>query len=558
MDSQPVPIRTTAFRFARAVRFFLASEVGGRARWMFAGLMALLFGLNGLNVVNNYVGRNFMTAIAERQMDEFVRQAVFYICVFAVLTVVGVIARFVEERLALLWRGFLTRRAVDLYLENEAYYRLEVSGTLSHPDQRISEDIQAFTVTTLSYIIMLFSSTLTVVTFSGVLWSISPLLFVVAVLYAACGSYMTIVLGRPLIGLNYERLDKEASFRSSLMHVRENAESLMVASVEGQQKTRLMQRLDDLIANILTITAVNRNLAYFTSGYNWMIQIIPDLIIAPAFMRGEIEFGVITQSGSAFAMLVGAFSLIVRQFNSISNFAAVVSRLSSLLEAIEKSRTRGGGTGIELVKQDGDLAFDHVTLGSAGGHALLHDLSVTIPPGTPVLISGSHGAAGAALFRATAGIPTAGAGRILRPNDLMFLPQRPYLPPGSLRQILLPPDNPGDASDSQMLEVVRSVGLDGLVHDALGLEKEQDWEMSLGEQQLLAVAKVLLARPRYVFLDRLEATLGHETFRKVLNLLSENAITCINNGEEGDARDLYEAVLDCQEDGRWTWTHRRA
>ena len=113
MDSQPVPIRTTAFRFARAVRFFLTSEVGGRARWMFAGLMALLFGLNGLNVVNNYVGRNFMTAIAERQMDEFVRQAVFYICVFAVLTVVGVIARFVEERLALLWRGFLTRRAVD-------------------------------------------------------------------------------------------------------------------------------------------------------------------------------------------------------------------------------------------------------------------------------------------------------------------------------------------------------------------------------------------------------------------------------------------------------------
>lgn len=279
MDSQPVPIRTTAFRFARAVRFFLTSEVGGRARWMFAGLMALLFGLNGLNVVNNYVGRNFMTAIAERQMDEFVRQAVFYVCVFAVLTLVGVIARFVEERLALLWRGFLTRRAVDLYLENEAYYRLEVSGTLSHPDQRISEDIQAFTVTTLSYIIMLFSSTLTVVTFSGVLWSISPLLFVVAVLYAACGSYMTIVLGRPLIGLNYERLDKEASFRSSLMHVRENAESVMVASVEGQQKTRLMQRLDDLIANILTITAVNRNLAYFTSGYNWMIQIIPDLTL---------------------------------------------------------------------------------------------------------------------------------------------------------------------------------------------------------------------------------------------------------------------------------------
>ncbi|MFK3963990.1 ABC transporter ATP-binding protein/permease [Ensifer adhaerens] len=556
MDSQPVPIRTTALRFARAVRMLLTSEVGGRAKLMFAGLIALLFGLNGLNVVNNYVGRNFMTAIAERQMNEFIRQAVFYVCVFAVLTVTGVIARFVEERLALLWREFMTRRAVDLYLEEETYYRVEVSGTLSNPDQRISEDIQAFTVTTLSYIIMLFSSTLTVVTFSGVLWSISPLLFVVAVFYAACGSYMTIVLGRPLIGLNYERLDREANLRSSLMHLRENAEAVMVTSVEGQQKTRLLDRLDALVVNILTITAVNRNLAFFTSGYNWMIQIIPDLIIAPAFMRGEIEFGVITQSGAAFAMLVGAFSLIVRQFNSISNFAVVVSRLSALLEAIEESR-KSSVSSIELVKQDGDLAFDQVTLGSAVTHPLLRDLSLSIPMGTPVLISGPHAAAGAALFRATAGIPTAGTGRIERPESLMFLPQRPYLPPGPLRQYLLPPGSSEGISDSQVLNVLRSLGLDGLADGAEGLEKEQDRDMSLGDQQLLALAKVLLARPRYVFLDRIEATLGREALRNTLSLLRQSSITCINNGEEGDTRDLYGAFLDCREDGSWTWKDDR-
>ncbi|RAS16144.1 ABC transporter ATP-binding protein/permease [Ensifer adhaerens] len=556
MDSQPVPIRTTALRFARAVRMLLTSEVGGRAKVMLAGLIALLFGLNGLNVVNNYVGRNFMTAIAERQMNEFIRQAVFYVCVFAVLTVTGVIARFVEERLALLWREFMTRRAVDLYLEEETYYRVEVSGTLSNPDQRISEDIQAFTVTTLSYIIMLFSSTLTVVTFSGVLWSISPLLFVVAVFYAACGSYMTIVLGRPLIGLNYERLDREANLRSSLMHLRENAEAVMVTSVEGQQKTRLLDRLDALVVNILTITAVNRNLAFFTSGYNWMIQIIPDLIIAPAFMRGEIEFGVITQSGAAFAMLVGAFSLIVRQFNSISNFAVVVSRLSALLEAIEESR-KSSVSSIELVKQDGDLAFDQVTLGSAVTHPLLRDLSLSIPMGTPVLISGPHAAAGAALFRATAGIPTPGTGRIERPESLMFLPQRPYLPPGPLRQYLLPPGSSEGISDSQVLNVLRSLGLDGLADGAERLEKEQDRDMSLGDQQLLALAKVLLARPRYVFLDRIEATLGREALRNTLSLLRQSSITCINNGEEGDTRDLYGAFLDCRDDGSWTWKDDR-
>lgn len=558
MDSQQVPLRVTAARFVRSVRNLLRSEVGGRAKLMFVGLMALLFGLNGLNVVNNYVGRNFMTAIAERQYDEFIRQAIFYICVFAALTIVGVIARFVEERLALLWREFLTRRAVSLYLEDETYYRLEASGKLTHPDQRISEDIRAFTVTTLSYIIMLFSSTLTVVTFSGVLWSISPFLFVVAATYAASGSYVTIVLGRPLIGLNYERLDKEASFRSGLIHIRENAESVMLTSAERQQKTRLMHRLDDLIANILSITAVNRNLAYFTSGYNWMIQIIPDLIIAPAFMRGEIEFGVITQAGAAFAMLVGAFSLVIRQFNSISNFAAVVSRLSSLLEAVEQTHTNGESR-IELVKEKGRFAFERVTLRSPDGSPLLNELSITIPMGSRVLLTGSSPTAGAALLRAAAGIPVAGTGRIIRPGPehLMFLPQRPYLPPGSLRQILLPQANCGDITDARIRQVLRELGLEHL-GDGEGLEKEQNREMSLGDQQLLVIGKVLLSNPQFVFLDRIETTLGQKQFQKALHLFSERSITCIHNSERSDERGLYDSVLEYFEDGRWTWNPARS
>ncbi len=521
---------------------------------MFAGLVALLFGLNGLNVVNNYVGRNFMTAIAERQTDEFVRQAVYYICVFAILTIVGVIARFTEERLALLWREFLTRRAVNLYLEEGTYYRLDISGQLAHPDQRIAEDIRAFTVTTLSYVIMLFSSALTVVSFSGVLWSISPLLFGVAVLYAASGSYMTIVLGRPLIDLNYDRLDKEANFRSSLIHVRENAESVLVTRGEDRQRTRLLHRIDDLVANIRSIIAVNRNLGFFTNGYNWMIQIIPDLIIAPAFMRGEIEFGVITQAGAAFAMLVGAFSLIIRQFNSISNFAAVVSRLSSLLEAIERTHTSDESR-IELEEQKGQFAFERVTLRLPDGSPLLNDLSISIPAGSRVLVTGASPAVGVALFRAAAGIPVAGAGRIIRPGpeDLMFLPQRPYLTPGSLRQILLPPGEVSATSDARLRQVLRELGLEELAGDVEGLGKEQNREISLGDQQLLAIAKVLLSKPQFVFMDRVESMLRQDQFDRVLHLFSAKSITCVNNGERSNKRDLYDAVLECHEDGQWAW-----
>lgn len=333
MDAQAIPLKTTAARFIGAIRRFANSEVGWKAKLIFAALVALLCGANALNVVNSFVGRNFMTAIADRDMSGFVRQAILYVGVFAASTAVAVIARFAEERLGLLWRENLTRGIVRLYLASGTYVRLEASKEIENPDQRISEDVRAFTVTTLSFVLMALNSSFTILAFSGVLWEISPLLFGVAVLYAACGSLLTFVLGRPLLRLNYDQLDKEASFRSQLIHVRANAESIMLARDEPQQTAQLLNRLDDLVANFRKITAINRNVGFFTTGYNWMIQIIPALIIAPAFIEGKIEFGVITQSAMAFSTLVAAFSLIVTQFQSLSTFAAVVARLSSLAGA---------------------------------------------------------------------------------------------------------------------------------------------------------------------------------------------------------------------------------
>jgi vitamin B12/bleomycin/antimicrobial peptide transport system ATP-binding/permease protein len=337
MDAQAIPLKTTAIRFVRAVRTFAQSEVGWKAKLIFAALVLLLCAANALNVINSYVGRNFMTAIADRDMSGFVRQAFVYVGVFAALTLVAVIARFGEERLGLLWRDTMTRGILRRYFADGTYQRLNASGTIANPDQRISEDVRAFTVTTLSFALMALNSVFTIVAFSGVLWTISPLLFGVAVLYAAIGSLFTFVFGRPLIKLNYDQLDKEASFRSQLIDVRNNAEAIMAARDEGSQMTQLLSRLDDLVANFRTIASINRNVGFFTTGYNWMIQIIPALIIAPAFIERKIEFGVITQSAVAFTTLVAAFSLIVTQFQSLSSYAAVVARLSALVEAVGQS-----------------------------------------------------------------------------------------------------------------------------------------------------------------------------------------------------------------------------
>ena len=235
MSEQALPFdKTTAVRFGRAVRDLANSEVGSQAKFMFAALFGLLVAINGMNVLNSYVGRDFMTAIANRNKAEFARQALLYIGVFAGSTILAVVSRFAEERLGVLWREFVTRRAIRSYLTEGNYYRLETMAELQNPDQRIAEDVRAFTVTTLSFVLMFLNSCFTIFAFSDVLWSISPLLFGVAVLYAACGSYVTIVLGRPLVVLNYDQLDKEANFRSALNHVRQNAELVLLAGREDR------------------------------------------------------------------------------------------------------------------------------------------------------------------------------------------------------------------------------------------------------------------------------------------------------------------------------------
>ena len=345
MQARGTPNRAVVTRLMTAIRTFARSDVGWKARLMFAAILALLLAASALNVANSFVNRNLMSAIEERHIGAFIRQAQFTLAVFAGSTIVAVVARFVEERLGLLWREFLTERCVAAYMANGAYYRLATSGELANPDQRIAEDVRAFTATTLSFALMATNSAFTILSFSGVLWSISPLLFVISVAYAAFGSYLTIKLARPLVKLNSDQLDREASFRTALIHIRENAESVMLGDGGEQQVARLKERLDQLVENFRRITTVNRNVGFFSTGYNWLIQLIPILIIAPAFMRGEIEFGVITQSAMVFTTLVAAFSLVVTQFQSLSTYAAVVLRLGSLVDAFE-GEASGSASGL--------------------------------------------------------------------------------------------------------------------------------------------------------------------------------------------------------------------
>lgn len=548
-------IRLTWKRFRGAIRMLVKSKQGPKALVFASTLMLLIIAVNILNVINSYVGRDFMSAIASKDLDTFKVQALKYAGVFLLSTVVVVFYRFTEERLGILWREQLTWRLTETYLSERAYYRLDSATGVANPDQRITEDVKAFTTTTLSFMLLILNGTITAVSFSGVLWSISPFLFTVAVIYAICGSAMTVLLGKPLIRLNYNQFDMEANFRAELIHVRENSESIALSHREGRFKNRLKHRLDALTTNFRGLIRINRNLGFFTNGYNYFIQIIPALIIAPKFIFGEVEFGVITQSTMAFATLLGAFSLIVTQFQSISAFTAVTARLHTLSDAIEKAH-HTLSCAIEIEESPDRIRYENITLfNSDKSRLLLDDLTLEIGRGSRWLVTGPDDSPKLALFRATAGVWDCGAGKIMRPglDDILFLPERPYLPPGPLRDALVRTGKEAEAKDSAIQAVLHRLGLHQSIERIGGLDAEQDWDdvFSIGEQHLLSVARIFLAHPAFVFLDRPGSSLSKSQIATILEMLAEHGIGVVILSKNGESDLHYDACLEIRDDGGW-------
>jgi putative ATP-binding cassette transporter len=525
-----------------------------------AALFGCMFCINGMNVLNSYVGRFFMSAIEKKDMGGFVFNAWMYVAVFAGSTVFAVFFRFSEERLGLLWRGWLTQRIVTLYMQHRIYLHTGTAECLTNPDQRIAEDVKQLTITTLSFVLLILNGTMTVISFSGVLWSISPTLFVVAVLYAAAGSGLTILLGRPLIDLNYRQSDREADFRAELIRLRESADGVAVTGNEASMLHRLLSRLDLLVANFRHITAVNRNLNFFSTGYNYMIQLIPALFVAPLFIHGKADFGVIGQSAMAFATLLAAFSLIITQFQAISAYASVISRLSEFMEEIEKHEKGEVHAGVTISTGADRFVYANLTLraGDKEGTIFLKDLNVTFPRGVRVRVFGQNHAARHALFRASIGLYDVGSGSVEHPPEatLAFLPEKPYLPPGTAREILIPKGHEESVSNEDLAKLFAELGLVSSKFKTLDdFERSRPWEeaLSLSKQHLMSVARAILARPNFVFLDHVESGVNERLHVQLLTALESRDITCISFGEEGPDAALHDASLEIKDDGSWVW-----
>ena len=553
--------KTTFRQFWLISRTFFASERRRKARGFLISLLLLALALGGVQVLMSYAGRDFFTAIERKQPAAYWTALGWYLGTFALAVPIGVFYRWVEERLALLWREWMAQHLVKRYFNNRAYFRLRGSEGVDNPDQRISEDVRNFTTSSLAFLLIVLNSLVTLIAFIGVLWMISGMLVVILIGYAVAGTVISIVIGRKLVSLHYHQYEKEANFRYGLVRVRDNAESIAFYRGEKREHLDLFNRLAAAVGNMRLIIILNRNLGFFTNSYNYLALVLPVLVVAPIFMRGQVEFGVVTQTAGAFAQVLAAFSLIITQFGGLSTYLASIQRLGSLWEQLDEhdnEEDRIADEAKNVPREDSQIVkLDKLSICTPGNtRTLVKELSFELHANQSLMIMGPSGTGKSSVLRTIAGLWYGGSGSLERPAfaHLMFLPQRPYMVEGSLRDQLLYPYPDRGVPDEDIRKVVDDVNLSDVfarVDD--DLDRVLDWGnvLSLGEQQRVAFARLFLRKPKFAFLDEATSALDEENQRDLYLRIKESGISFISVGHRTTLVEHHDRLLELNRSGSW-------
>ncbi|MGK7957124.1 MAG: ABC transporter ATP-binding protein/permease [Crocosphaera sp.] len=545
------------------------SKIGDKwKQWSLLGLLLfLLLVVNGLNVILSYAFRFIDTALNQKDASIFWQFMIVYGLVLVAAIPIIVIYRYTRLKLGLMWREWLTEHFLERYFKNRAYYELDSNGInteVDNPDQRITQDIKSFTTVTLDFLLDILDSVLTLFSFSAILYTISPGLTGGLLIYAIFGTTVAVLVGSRLVSINYNQLRLEANFRYGMVRVRDHAESIAFYRGEGVERQQVTDRLIDAIKNFDLLIIWQSIIILFQLGYNYFTRLIPYIIIAPLYLQGDLDFGAIAQASVAFSQVLSALSLVTNQIQGITEFAASINRLGEFYESLnplsfKKEKTQ---TSFILTQKSSHVALDDVTIyipnsqkSSSSKKPLIKKVSLNVSNHNNLLVMGASGSGKSSLLRVIGGLWNSGDGMIYRPDaeDILFLPQKPYMILGTLREQLLYPNTKNDITDEQLKQVLEIVNLPHFINQFNGFEAEENWDnvLSLGEQQRVAFARILISKPRYAILDEATSALDVKNEERLYQELSHMGTTYISVGHRPTLTQYHQQLLEIFDGGNW-------
>ena len=538
-------------------------------RWAAWGLSAVVIGLTlamvHMNVLINHWNNTFYTALQEKNPSVFIQQLVGLSWLVGLTILFAAYQLYLSQMLEIRWRRWLTDRYLCAWLSNGAYYRMQlVSGETDNPDQRIAEDVHLLITHTLTLVVGGLRAIVTLIAFVAILWALSGALAVpvagwfsillpgylvwAALLYAIAGTWVTHWIGHPLVRLNYDKQRCEADFRFGLVRFRENTEGVALYRGESDEFRGFRQRFEAVVMNWWDIMRRQKRLTYFTAGYQQAAWIFPSLVAAPRYFRGDLTLGGLIQTIGAFSHVQYALSFFVESYKTIAEWCSVVERLAGFEQALERVRLQAASNGgVRLVESDaGELTIEGVDLHLPDGKPLIADVNLSVLQGDTILLGGGSGSGKSTLFRAVAGIWPFGRGEIRAPRSgrVLFLPQKPYLPIGTIREVVSYPMPDAGVDDAELREALEAVGLH---HLAGRLNEAGHWALQLsgGEQQRIAFARALVQKPDYLFLDEATSAVDEATEARLYGLIRERlaGTTVFSVGHRATLRPFHSRQL---------------
>jgi vitamin B12/bleomycin/antimicrobial peptide transport system ATP-binding/permease protein len=532
------------------------------------GLLVAIVTLNlitvWLHVRFNYWNNDFYNALQEYDWPAFWRQFAVFGGLALAFMVVSVYAAYLQRILHIRWRRWLTERFLRDWLDNQAYYRMQLNqATTDNPDQRIAEDLNSFATITLGLSLGLLSAVVTLVSFLSILWTLSGALTIplgstasiavpgymvfAALIYAVIGTVLTRWIGQPLVRLNFDQQRYEADFRFSMVRLRENAENVAFYGGEARELDTFQTRFARVVMNWWGIIRRRKRLSWFTYGYDQLAIVFPYLVAAPRYFNKTIQLGGLMQIASAFRQVQESLSFIINSYTEIAEYQAVVQRLSGFRARLDEiAADRAAVQPIEIERGGAGVAVKALDLDLPDGRPLRQDIALAAGPGNPLLITGPSGVGKSTVLRAIAGLWPFGRGHVrMADGRALFLPQRPYLPLGTLSDALAYPRAAAELPRERLVEALRAVGLPQLGER---LDEEGNWaqRLSIGEQQRVAFARVLLTRPEIVFLDEATSALDEAAEMSLYRLLREAPWrpTIVSIGHHGTLQRFHDTVVD--------------